>query len=186
MLVGRAVAAAYDFTGFRTIVDVGGGKGALLASILPSAPQARGVNFDQPAVIERARAFISAAALGERCELAAGDFFSAVPAGGDAYLLKYVLHDWPDDDCVAILRNVTRAMREGAKVLVIEAVIPPGNDPHPGKFMDINMLVITGGRERTADEYRDLLERSGLRMTRIVPAHPLGSVIEAVRSNQPS
>ena len=111
-------------------------------------------------------------------------FFAEVPAGGDAYLLKFVLHDWDDDRSMRILQNVSRAMAPDATVLIIESVIPPGNDACPGKFMDINMLVITGGRERTEAEYRALLERGGLRITRIIPAHPLASVIEAKRKER--
>lgn len=181
VMIGRAVAAAYDFTPFRTIVDVGGGKGALLAAILPAAPQARGINFDQPSVLERARSYVAAAGLAQRCQTVGGDFFAEVPAGGDAYLMKFVLHDWDDDRCVTILQNVARVMPPDAKLLIIESVIPPGNDPYPGKFMDINMLVITGGRERTELEYRALLDRAGLTITRIIPAHPLASIIEAKR-----
>lgn len=182
VMIGRAVAAAYDFTPFRTIVDVGGGKGALLAAILPSAPQARGINFDQSSVVDRARSYIAAAGLAQRCQAVGGDFFAEVPAGGDAYLMKFVLHDWDDERCVTILRNVARIMTRETKLLIIESVIPPGNDPYPGKFMDINMLVITGGRERTEAEYRTLLDRADLTMARSIPAHPLASIIEATRS----
>lgn len=181
VMIGRAIAAAYDFRGFRTIVDVGGGKGALLTTILPAAPQARGINFDQPSVVDRARSYIAAAGLSQRCQAIGGDFFAEVPSGADAYLLKFVLHDWDDDRCVTILRNVARAMNSDAKLLIIESVIPPGNDLYPGKFMDINMLVITGGRERTESEYRALLDHAGLTIGRIIPAHPLASVIEAQR-----
>lgn len=180
-MIGRAVVAAYDFSRFGTIADIGGGKGALLATILPAVPRAHGINFDQPPVAERALSFLAAAGLADRCEVAGGDFFAEVPAGADAYLMKFVLHDWDDERCVRILQNVHRAMSDTATLLIIESVIPPGNDPYPGKFMDINMLVITGGRERTEAEYRALLERAGLKIGRIIPAHPLASIIEATR-----
>jgi hypothetical protein len=177
-IVARAVVAAYDFSKYRTIVDVGGGTGALIAEILTAAPQSGGINFDQPAAAKRAALLLGSKGVADRCQTVGGDFFVEVPRDGDAYVLKFVLHDWNDDDCIRILRNTRTAMAKGATVLVIESVIPPGNAPYAGKFMDINMLVMTGGRERTEREYRQLFERSGLRVVRIIPAHPLASIIE--------
>src|SRR5581483_10747584 len=145
----KAVAATWDFTACRHIVDVGGGKGALLAEILKANGSARGTNFDLPHVASRGREHIAREGLADRCESVGGDFFEAVPANGDAYLMKMIVHDWDDARAIAILKNVRKAMAANGRVLLIEAVIPPGNAPSPGKLLDVNMLVMTGGRERT-------------------------------------
>lgn len=175
-----AVAAAYDFSGFRTLVDVGGSHGHLLATILQRNRRLRGILFDQPHVLEQARRspFVTAAGIAPRCELVAGDFLESVPPGADAYLMKYVLHDWDDDRCVTILSNCRRALASGGRVLVVDNVIPPGGGPHWGKRLDINMLVVTSGRERMKDEFRRLFARAGLRLDRVIPtACPL-SIVE--------
>jgi len=179
--VTGAVMESYDFSAFRKVVDVGGGHGSLLASVLSANPRAIGVLFDAPSVIAGARE-LEGAGVADRCEKVAGDFFQSVPQGGDAYLLKWILHDWDDERSVAILTNCRRAMAEDGKVLLIEAVLPPGNDPHFGKLIDLNMLVMTGGRERTEEGYRRMLEASGLRLTRVVPTPSPMSVVEAAKS----
>jgi hypothetical protein len=174
-----AVARAYDFAGIETIVDLGGGKGALVAAILQRHPGVRATVFDLPHVVERAHA-AAEPTIRERCEFVAGSLFDSVPAGADAYLLSRVIHDWDDDDSATILTNCRRAMRSDSRLLVVERVVPPGNEPHDSKFMDLNMLVITGGRERTAEEYRTLFERSGLQLHRIIDTGSAVSVLEAV------
>jgi SAM-dependent methyltransferase len=170
------IAAAYDWSELGLVVDVGGGNGRLLSAILADNPHLDAILFDQADGI-------AAAAAGQggplpRCRLVAGDFFRAVPEGGDAYLLKRVLHDWCDDDALRILANCRRAMASNGRVLVIEMIVPPGNAPDPIKVMDVNMLVVTGGRERTAAEFAELFRRAGLRAGATVPAVGL-SILEA-------
>jgi hypothetical protein len=179
----EAVARAYPFGEIGRLVDVGGAHGHLLATILRRHRRVRGVLFDQPQVVAAARqtGFLAAPALRKRSDVQGGSFFDAVPQGADAYLMKYVLHDWDDGKCVKILANCRDAMAPRGRVLVVEHVIPPGNAADWGKLLDINMLVLTGGQERTRAQFRDLLARAGLRLKRVVPtASPL-SVIEAVR-----
>jgi len=175
--VGKAVAAGYDFSRFRDIVDIGGGNGALLSHILPGYPKAHGITFDLDHVSARATEFLSKVGLTGRCEAVGGDFFKTVPAA-DAYLLKMILHDWDDERSIAILKNVRKAIKPDGRILTIEAVIPPGDAPSQGKFLDVNMLVMTGGRERTEREYRALYKAAGFELTQILPAHPSASVIE--------
>ncbi|MBS0448869.1 MAG: hypothetical protein JSR59_23340 [Proteobacteria bacterium] len=178
----EAVAAAADLGGLRLLADIGGGHGTLAAAILRRRPAARALLFDQPSVIAGAPAALARLGIAERCDLVAGDFFASVPAGADVYLLKDILHDWDDAQAVAILRQVREAMREGARLLVVERIIPPGNAPFAGKDVDITMMVMLGGRERTEAEYRQLLDAAGLTVARIVPTAVPSSVIEAVRS----
>ena len=176
-----AVPAAYDFSGIRTVVDVGGGRGSFLASILRANPEMRGILFDQPHVLAGARQLVETAGLGGRCDLVAGDFFESVVDGGDAYILKKVIHDWDDDRAVQILERCREAMPADGRLLLVETVIPPGNDPSFGKLLDLHMLVWTGGKERTEAEYRVLLATAGFGLTRIVPTGSPVSVIEAIR-----
>lgn len=178
-LVNQALRQAYDFSGFTKLVDVAGGLGALLASILPDYPALQGVLFDQPHVLADAGPLLEAAGVRDRCELVSGDFFQAVPAGGDAYILKFIIHDWDDDRSIAILRNIHRAMPAHGKLLLGEMVVPPGNQPDFSKFLDLNMLVMTGGCERTAEEFRQLLGKAGFRLTRIVATSSPMSLVEA-------
>ena len=181
-----AVTATYDFSRFRTLVDVGGGQGALLASILAANPRLRGIVFDIPPVIEGAKARIAAAGLAERCALVAGDFFASVPAGGDAYLLKWVIHDWDDERAIAILRNCLRAMARDGRLLVVERVVPErvdrSEDTQGMLLGDLNMLLVTGGRERTAAEYQALLESAGFALAHIVPTGTQLSIVEGTRA----
>jgi len=176
-----AVAEAYDFLGMRTIVDVGSGHGLLLAAILQAAPEARGVLLDLPSVAAGAQQRIAAAGLTGRCEIIGGDFFASVPAGGDCYVLANVIHDWDDDRAVAVLRNCYAAMPSGARVLIIEVVLPTGNEPHPGKIADLQMLIISSGRERTVHEYHGLLEASGFTPGQVIPTASTVTVVEGIR-----
>jgi hypothetical protein len=178
-----AIAAAYKFSGFRTLVDVGGGHGSLLAAILKANPKLKGVLFDQPSVITRARQdrHVTAKGVAERCTLESGDFFEAVPKGCDAYIMKRVVHDWDDERTVKILANCRAAMSERGRVLVAESVIPPGNDPDRGKLLDMQMLVM-GGRERTKQEFAAVFKKAGLKLTRVVPTKCPLSIVEGVRA----
>ena len=178
-----AVTEAHDFAGCPTVVDVGGGHGALAIAILKASPWTRVVLFDQPAVVSGARQRLDAAGVADRATCVGGDFFETVPEGGDAYVLKDVVHDWDDERATAILGNCRRAMTRrpaaAPRLLLIEKVILPGNAPFAGKLTDITMLLIAGGRERAEDEYRVLLAGAGFAVTRIVPTRSPASVIEA-------
>ncbi|WP_433931864.1 methyltransferase [Sorangium cellulosum] len=178
--IHRAAAAAYDFSGVRRLVDVGGGHGALLASILSRHPEMRGVLFDLPRVVGDAQASLERAGVAARCEVAGGDFFRSVPEGADAYILSAILHDWSDEESLVLLRNIRRAIADGGRLLVVEAVIQPGNGPDFGKIFDLAMLVAGGGRERTEAEFRALLAAAGFRLSRMFPTASPTTVIEAV------
>ena len=177
-----AVTRAYAFGKVRKVVDVGGAHGHLLASILRSYVKVRGVLFDQPAVIAEASktGFIGADDLGGRCEVVGGDFFESVPAGADAYVMKYIIHDWDDDESVRILQNCRKAMAEDGRVLVIDHVVAAGNRFDWGKLMDINMMVMMGSKERTKDEFRQLFTRAGLRLKRVIRTASSLSILEGV------
>ena len=181
-MVANPVMDAYDFSGLNTIVDVGGGHGSLLAAILNANPEARGVVFDLPSAAEGAMRVLDWEGVAERCEVVSGDFFRSVPAGADAYILKWTIHDWNDEMAVRILRSCREGMNDQSRVMLMEKKLPRGNEPSPYKIADIGMLVLTGGRERTEAEYRELLEMAGLRLTRTVPTETVISVIEAVPS----
>jgi ubiquinone/menaquinone biosynthesis C-methylase UbiE len=181
-----AVVNAYDFSQFARVVDVAGGNGTLLLAILKANPQPSGVLFDQPAVIKDALKHIESAGLAERCETVAGDFSRVVPQGGDAYLIKQAIHNWDDERAIKILQNCHRAMTPQGKLLVIEMIIPPGNEPFAGKLSDLDMLVCTeGGRERTEAEFRTLFEAAGFKLTNIIPTQSLMNVIEGVQASGP-
>jgi hypothetical protein len=178
----EAIAKAYDFSRFETLVDVGGAHGHLLAAILRRHKRLRGVLFDQPQVVEGATksGFFSAPDVARRSEFRGGSFFDGVPQGADGYVMKYVIHDWDDELSRRILRHCRAAMAPGGRVLVVDHVITRGNKPDWGKQLDINMMVLPGGQERTKEEFQKLLAASGLRLTRVVPtASPL-SILEAV------
>jgi hypothetical protein len=172
------VVDAYDFTRFGTIVDVAGGHGRLLAAILASAPDARGVLYDLPEVIAGAPALLRESGVAERVRLAEGSFFDGVPAGADAYVLKHIIHDWDDDASVRILRNVRSAAAPGAALLLIETVIPEDDSASVAKWVDMEMLVINDGRERTAGEYRRLFDEAGFQLTGVVDTASRFSIIE--------
>ena len=165
-----AIRQAYDFSGFDVIVDVGGGHGFLLADILREHPGTEGILLDVPEVAAGARATMNEAGVQDRCRVVEGDFFEHVPGGGDAYVLKLILHDWDDERATRILMNCREAMPSDATLLVANSVIPPGNEPYIGKMVDIVMLVMTpGGKERTEDEFRQLFAGAGFELTRTIP-----------------
>lgn len=174
-----AIAEAYDFSRFGTIVDVGGGSGNLLATILERHPAPRGVLYDLPDVIAHARELLAARALGGRLGFAGGDFFEEVPPGGDAYLLSHIIHDWEEAKCLEILERCRAAMTPEARLLIIETVLPTGDGPHPGKLRDVTMLVFTAGRERTEPEYAALLGKAGFSLVGVTPTASSASVVEA-------
>lgn len=176
-----AVAAAYDFAKLQTVVDVGGGTGNLIIHILRRHPHLKGVIFDLPHVAEAARDRLAAEGLAERCKVESGSFFERVPSGADAYILSHIIHDWDEASCIKILRNCRDAMKPSGRVLLVEMVIPGPNEPHPGKALDLIMLAIPGGRERTPEEYRQLLNKARFRLERIVPTESPVSVVEAVK-----
>jgi SAM-dependent methyltransferase len=184
-MVALGVAAAYDFAGITTLVDVGGGNGALLIGILRAHAQLRGVVFDLPRVGAAARRQIDAAGLASRCQVVSGDFFAEVPSGGDAYMLKHVIHDWNDERATVILRNCHRAMGPNGKLLIVEGVYPPRIDRSivgvGAARNDVNMMVVTGGRQRSEAEFRELYRAAGFELTRIVPTMGPTSVIEGKR-----
>lgn len=177
--VAADILAAYDFSPFAEIMDVGGGRGVLLAEILAATPGSRGILFDQPHVVATAGELMDAADVAGRCKIVAGDFLAALPEGADAMLLKWILHDWNDATNVAILSNCRRAIRADGKLLVLEAVLSPPNEGADAKFFDLNMLVGPDGQERTAEEYRSLLAKADFEVTGIIPAGPHISVVEA-------
>ncbi len=174
-----AILAAYDFGRFGTVVDVGGGTGTLLSSILEAHPATRGILLDQEHVVSGAEPVLRAAGVADRCEVVGGSFFSSVPAGGDAYVLKWIIHDWEDEDCVAILRACRQAMAPEAVVLVIERDLGPPNENAVAKISDLNMLVMPGGRERTEEEYEQLFAQAGLRHVSTALAASGHAVMEA-------
>jgi hypothetical protein len=173
-----AILDAYDLSGIGILADIGGGNGSQITEILKKYPEMNGVLFDLPHVVERAQGRIEASGLQGRCKLVPGSFFDAVPPGAGAYVLRHIIHDWDEEKCLTILRNCHRAMSAGSKLLLIESVIPSGNEPFPGKFLDLVMLLIPGGKERTREEYRVLFEQSGFELTRIVPTGAEVSIVE--------
>lgn len=171
--------AAYDFGAFDNIVDVGGGQGRLLAAILETAPNSRGVLFDLPEVVAGAPELLRRYGVAERVRIEEGSFFDSAPQGGDAYVLKNVIHDWPEEDAVRILTNVRAAARPGARLLLCEFVIPDHDRDFHGKWVDIEMLVVAGARERTAREYGRLFDQAGFRLDRVVDTVSPLSIVEA-------
>jgi SAM-dependent methyltransferase len=180
-LAASEVVRIYDFSGVRTVVDIGGAHGVLLAAVLQANPAARGILLDLPHVIATAGDGIASAGLSERCELMSGDFFEAVPEGADLHLLKQILHDWDDERAARLLQNCHRALPADGRLLVVEMVIPSDNRPSPAQAMDLNMLVLLGGQERTGEQFERLLRGAGFRLERIVPTQSPFSVIEATR-----
>jgi hypothetical protein len=174
-----AVAEAYDFGPISRVVDVGGGIGTMLINVLRRYPHVSGVLYDLPSVVEEGRAAVTAAGLADRCEFETGDFRKAVPSGGDAYLLSHIVHDWDEQSCLTILGNCREAMGPDVKLLIVEMILPPGNEPHPGKILDLAMLALVGGQERTTDEYRELLGQAGFQLHNVVPTTTAVSILEA-------
>jgi O-methyltransferase domain/Dimerisation domain len=181
-----AISSACDLSTARTVVDVGGGHGALMTAVLGRHPALHGIVLDLPEVIGGARYALGETGLSERCQCVGGDFFEAVPSGGDVYLMKSVLHNWGDDDAMRILRVCRRAMQEEARLIVAERVVPKGNGACEAKLFDINMMVTVGGQERTLDEYRELMNAAGLRLIRSADTASSLSVIEAVPDDRPA
>lgn len=181
--VSAAVCEAYDFSRAGTIIDIGGGHGSLLAAILKATPNSKGILFDLPPAVAGARGRIEAEGLSERCELIGGDFFDSVPQGGDTYILKSIIHDWDEERAIAILKNIRRAMKPDGKLLLVETVIPPGNEPSPAKLGDLHMLVMTGGRERSRAEYGALFDAAGFQLVNVIPTESMVSIVEGVKSS---
>jgi hypothetical protein len=177
-----AVLEAYDFSGTKTIVDVGGGHGSVIAAILQKYPDMKGILFDLNHVVRGAGDYLRAMGVADRCRAESGNFFESVPAGGDTYIMKNIIHDWDDERAIAILKNIAARLKgnPSGKVVLLEFVLTSGNEPHFGKWADIEMLALPGGRERTSEEYRELFERAGLRLTRTVPTQTPQCVIEAI------
>jgi len=178
-----AVVEAYDFSALGTVVDVAGGVGSALCGILKATAGLRGIVFDLPHVGERARAYIAAQGLTERCEFAGGSFFDSVPAGAGAYFMKHILHDWGDEECAKILATCRKAMDTNATLLICERIVPAGNEPSSAKMIDLHMMMTNhGGKERTEPEYRELLGAAGFALQRVIPTNTPWSVMEAAKS----
>ncbi|MDI1479593.1 methyltransferase [Polyangium sp. y55x31] len=175
----RAVAQAYDFGAASRVVDVGGGLGGLLVEVLRIYPSVHGVLYDRPEVVGQPGR-IAAAGLDARVDRIAGDLFTSVPEGADIYLLKRILHDWADDTCVTILKHCRRAMAAGGRVLVIDALMPPGNTDHPSKALDLCMLTVVPGRERTEAEFEALFQAAGLKIARVIPTANSVVILEGI------
>jgi O-methyltransferase domain/Dimerisation domain len=176
---GPAVADAYNFDGIGSIVDVAGGHGLLLAIILQKNPKLRGTLYEEAHVIAGAPNGPLKPVM-DRCTLLSGDMFASVPAGADAYLMKHIIHDWPDDMCVKLLKACRQSVNAGGKLLVVDSVIHPGNEFSPSKFLDLQMLIFPGGRERTEKQFRDLFTASGWKLNRIIPTAAVDSIVEGV------
>jgi SAM-dependent methyltransferase len=179
-MVAPAIAEAYDFSNFGTIVDVGGGHGRLLATILRANPGVRGVVFDAPHVAAGAHEAIREAGLADRCRAEGGNFFDSVTPGGDAYMMMHIIHDWPDEKASTILKHCRSGVKPGGRLLVVDSVIAPPNVPDIAKVMDLEMLVLPGGQERTEAEFAHLFAKSGWRLSRIVPTKSPKSIIEGI------
>ncbi len=182
-LINRAIVDAYDFSGIATLIDIAGGYGSTLCSILAKHPNLKGTLFDLPHVVTKAEGFIASKGLRDRCTLAGGSFLQNVPKGADAYFMKHIIHDWDDERCLQILRNCHAAMPAHAKLLVCEKVLSEDNDASFTRILDLVMLLNTaGGRERTEPEYRTLLEQAGFRMTRAIPTKVENWILEAEKA----
>lgn len=178
--LNQAISMKYDFTGVGTLVDVGGGLGGMISAILAANPALKGIVFDAPSVVEKSKEFLAEKGLAQRCEAVGGDFFKSVPAGGDVYSMRWILHDWEDEKALTILRNIHQVLPDNGKLLLAEAVVPEGPEPHFSKFFDLIMLTMTGGRERTETEWSELLGKAGFKIERIIPTDSFLSIIEAV------
>ena len=178
--VDKLIADAYDFSSVCTLVDVGGGLGGFLVTVLKNYPHLKGILFDRPQVIEHARKHISKEGLAHRCELVGGNSFEEVPAGGDAYFMRQVIKDWKDEECKQILRNCVRAMNPGGRILVAEQVLGPSTADPLGKILDLVLVVASPGHEREESEFRKLFIDAGLAMISIIPTHSPYKLIEGV------
>ena len=180
-LTAREIAAileAYDFSVINKIVDVAGGQGNLLAHVLQKNPMMKGVLFEQPHLMEKAQQLLAKAGVLERCELKQGDIFKSIPAGGDAYLLKYIIHNWEDEPAISILKNCHQSMKQSDKLLIIEAVIPPENQPFKTKFLDLEMIC-SSGKESKKEKIKNILNKAGFELIKIIPTKLEISIIES-------
>ena len=177
-----AVLEAYDFRETQVLADIGGGHGSVVASILQKYPLMKGILFDIEHVVRGAGSYLQSMGVSNRCTVVGGDFFKSIPDGADTYIMKNIIHDWYDEKSIAIIRNIRQALgdRRGGKLLLLEFVVTPGNEPHLAKWADIEMLAMPGGKERTEREYAELFAKSGFRLNRVVPTQAPSSVIEAV------
>jgi hypothetical protein len=175
----EAFTNAYDFAGRRRVLDVGGGRGTVVRALLSRFPALELGLFDLPAVTERTRDSFAAEGLSDRCRIETGSFFESIPAGYDTYLLKHVLHDWDDEKCIAILTNLRRAIPNDGLLLVLEHIVPPGNEPSMTKGWDLLMLVLLAGRERNEAEFRSLLARTGFALARVIPTASALNILDA-------
>ena len=173
-----AMLKAYDFSSIKTLADIGGGNGTLMIEALKRHNDLQGIVFDLGHATKRARANLKAAGVAERCQVVTGNFFEEIPAGADAYLFRHTIHDWTDDQCVSILEGCRKVIPAEGRLLVVEAVVPPGNDRSPAKDFDFAMLLFSGGRERTEDEYHALFESAGFELKGITPTDSPVSVVE--------
>jgi len=176
----KAVASAYDFSKAKVIADIGGGQGLLLSTILKSNPNLKGVLFDLPAVIKEAKNVIEKSGVAERCKLVGGSFFESISVTADIYILSSIIHDWDDKNSVTILKNCRKCMPTNSKLLLIETMIPPGNEPALGKLTDLNMLVLTGGMERTKSEFEQLFKQTDFKLANVIATPSPMNIIEAV------
>jgi hypothetical protein len=177
-----AVAEAYDFSAIGSLVDVGGATGNLIGHVVKRHPHLRGVLYDLPHVVADALPLLEALGVADRVAIEGGSFFDGVPGGHDAYILSHIIHDWDDSENATILRNVREAMKPNGKLLIVETVLPEGDEPHMGKMLDMIMMLVPGGEERTAAEYAELLEANGFRLTRVIPTDSEVGIVEAVRA----
>jgi len=178
----KAVLEAYDFSGIGTLADIAGGHGHVLGGILKEYPSMKGILFDLGVVLAGAPEMLASYGVTDRVEMVEGDFFSGIPVTADAYLMKHIIHDWDDEKCEKILGNIRRSMPDTGRVLIVDSVIPPGNDPHPGKMLDLEMLIAPGGLERTEAQFKTLLNNSGFELTRIIPTSSPVSIVEAKKA----
>ncbi len=179
-----AIVEAYDFSGVRVLADIAGGHGLLLAQILKANPNVKGMLFDVVPVVAGADAVLEREGVSGRVEKVVGNFFESVPGGADAYIMKHIIHDWDDERSARILKNIHAAMSGDGKVLIVEVIVPEGNEPHYSKLLDLEMLTSPGGKERTAEEYRALVTQAGFRLMRIIETKSPFSIIEAVKENR--
>jgi hypothetical protein len=177
--LNQAISTKYDFSNVTKLVDIGGGLGGMISAILAANPNLNGIVYDAPQVVEKSREILAAKGLSDRCEAVGGDFFESVPAGGDVYSMRWILHDWEDQKSLRILENIKKVLPAGGKLLLAEAVVPETSEQHYSKFFDVLMMIMTGGRERTETEWRELLGKAGYKIDRIIPTESFLSIIEA-------
>jgi hypothetical protein len=183
-LYNEAIVAAYDFSRFGKIIDIGGGQGKLIAAILKANQEPRGALFDTPNQTPIAKRRFEQEGIAERCETITGDFLESVPEGGDAYLLKHIIHDWDDAMAIEVLKTCHRSMSKDARLLLIEEIVTEDSEFTPAKVLDIQQLLMPGGRERTAEEYRKLLEAAGFELTAVIPTQSSLSIIESRKAGE--